>query len=55
MSTKYQIDSHQKQCRIHMFTVTNITPAYGKGEREKTKRDIEDTLYRIFSKYTKKI
>ena len=55
MSTKYQIDAHQKQCRNRTFTVTNMTPMYGDKEREKAKKDIEDTLYHVFSKHTKKM
>ena len=55
MSTKYQMDSHEKQCRNRTFTVTNMTPVYGDQERKKAKSDIEYTLYQIFSKHAKKI
>lgn len=49
---KYHKESHTREAGS--FTVTNMTPKYGKDERAKVKRDIENALYQVFSKYNKR-
>ena len=49
----YHEESHTRKVRSSSFTVTNLTPMHNDFERAKVKREIEKTLYRVFSKYAK--
>ena len=48
----YHEESHTREA--DSFTVTNMTPKYSKDERAKVKRDIENALYQVFSKYNER-
>lgn len=49
--SKYITDEHQVNHCGTIFTVVNNTPNIHKEDRDEQKREIEDRLYSIFSKY----
>lgn len=52
MDLTYHEESHTR--KAGSFTVTNMTPKFSRDERAKVKRDIENALYQVFSKYNER-
>ena len=48
---KYREEVHCIACRGKSVAVRNLTPVYTAQERKKIKAGINQTLYKVFSKY----